>query len=262
MIYPLRTILFAFLAIAWPALVFAAPIEEVTSKNGTKAWLVEDHKLPLIAMHFAFRGGVEQDPVAKQGLANLTTSLLTQGAGPYDTAAFQQQMADNSIVMSFAAGRDALSGSIKTLSADKDKAFGLLQFALAKPHFDKKAVERMRNQQLAALRMQLGNPEWQVRYALFQQIFAAHPYGERRLGSTQTLASITQNDIKTFAATHLAQDNLIVAVAGDIAPAQLALVLDKIFGSLPKHVVLAPVPEVTWPDKTAVILVPRQGTRC
>src|SRR3984957_2115264 len=126
-------VIFLASLLLWSVTAHATDIEEVTSKSGIKAWLVEDHKLPLIALHFAFRGGVEQDPPSKQGLADLTINLLTEGAGPYDAAAFQQQLADHSIEMQFGAGRDALTGSLKALSTDKDKAFELLQLALTAP---------------------------------------------------------------------------------------------------------------------------------
>lgn len=255
----LAFIIGAFLLCSLPA--YATAIEEVTSKGGVKAWLVEDRKLPLIAMQFAFRGGVEQDPADKQGLANLTMDLLTEGAGPYDAAAFQQELADHSIALRFEGGRDALFGSIKTLSADKDTAFDLLRLALTQPHFDKAEIERLRSRQLAALRSQLGNPGWQARYALFQKIFGSHPYGERRLGSTQSLQGLTHNDIRNFAAAHLARDNLVVAVAGDITPKQLGPLLDRVFGNLPRHPKLEPITEVVWPTETAIVLVPRDGTQ-
>src|ERR1700757_1035189 len=99
-------IILGFICLAIPAQ--ATTIQEVTSQGGVKAWLVEDHKLPLIAIHFAFRGGVEEDPADKQGLTNLTMSLLTEGAGPYNAEEFQQELADHSVSMSFEAGRDAL----------------------------------------------------------------------------------------------------------------------------------------------------------
>lgn len=250
----------ALFALSVPAQA-AAKIEEVTSPGGIHAWLVEDHMLPLISMHFAFQGGVEQDPVDKQGLANLTMSLLTQGAGPYSAADFQQQLANHSVIMHFDAGRDALYGDIKCLSAEKDISFDLLNSALTKPRFEDQDIERMRNQQLTSLRIQLGSPDWQARYALLSYIFAGHPYSERKLGTTQSLAKLTREDIADFANKHLARDNLMVAAAGDITPAELASALDRIFGELPAHAELKPVPEVTWPEKTAIILVPREGTQ-
>jgi zinc protease len=241
--------------------VRAADIQEVTSRSGVTAWLIEDHKLPLVSMHFAFRGGLEQDPADKQGLATLTMDLLTEGAGEYDAAAFQQELADHSITLHFDAGRDDLGGSLKCLSSDRQMAFGLLRDALAKPHFDAESVERMRAAQMAALQSQFGNPGWQARYALFQRIFGGHPYGERRLGSPKTLVSITRNDIVNFAAHHLARDNLVVAVAGDMTRQQLAAALDQMFGDLPKHAHLAHVNEIVWPDMPASILVSRAGTQ-
>jgi zinc protease len=75
------------------------------------------------------------------------------------------------------------------------------------------------------------------------------------------LAGLTSGDIKKFAMTHLARDNLIVAVAGDITPAELAVILDETFGNLPEHATLFTVPEIVWPQDTAVILLPREGTQ-
>jgi zinc protease len=239
----------------------AANVQEVTSPHGVTAWLIEDHKLPIIAMQFAFRGGTEQDPANKQGLSNLTMNLLTEGAGDYDAAAFQQKLADNSITLGFEAGRDSLSGTLKSLTQDDATAFDLLRLALTQPRFEKSEFDRLRNQQLAGLRGQLGNPGWQARYALFQQIYGQHPYGERRYGSTQTLAAITRSDIRDFAATHFARDNLVVAVAGDITPKQLGPLLDRAFAELPKHARLATIPEVVWPHDQAIVLVPREGTQ-
>lgn len=239
----------------------AARIQEVTSSSGVKAWLVEDHKLPLIAMSFAFRGGVEQDPADRQGLANLSISLLAEGAGPYDAAAFQQHLSDHSISLKFSAGRDALAGSLKTLSADRQEAFGLLTLALTDAHIDAKDFERLCAEQLSGVRAQFGDPGWQARYGLFQKVFGAHPYGQRRLGTTKTLAKLTREDVKAFIASHLARDNLIVAVAGDISAKELAVLLDQSFGKLPRHARITPVKDVAWPQDAAMILTPREGTQ-
>ncbi|HEY8191546.1 MAG TPA: insulinase family protein, partial [Alphaproteobacteria bacterium] len=50
-------------------------IQEVKSKSGITAWLVEDHTLPLIAVEFAFRGaGAAGDAPDKQGLSQLASN--------------------------------------------------------------------------------------------------------------------------------------------------------------------------------------------
>lgn len=252
-------VLFVLLSLAPP--VRATEVQDVTSPRGLKAWLVEDHKLPLIALRFAWRGGVEQDPADRQGLATLTMDLLTQGAGPYSASAFQDALAAHSIQMSFDAGRDALSGSVKTLSSEKGKAFELLRLAITAPRFEVADIERLRARQRTAQRAQIGDPGWQARYALLNHIFAAHPYSQRGFGTAETLAAITRADIQSFAARHLAQGNLVVAAAGDISAAELAAALDDIFGALPAKDESAPVDEAVWPEKPATLLVPRAGTQ-
>jgi zinc protease len=239
----------------------ATRIQEVTSSGGIKAWLVEDHKLPVIAMHFAFRGGVEQDPVDKQGLANLAMNLMTEGAGTTNATAFQQRLADHSIAMNFSAERDALTGSLKSLSENRQEAFDLLSMALTQPRVEPKDFERERNQQLIALRTQFSSPDWQSRFALFQKIFSDHPYSERRLGSVKTLAGLTRKDVKKFIAEHLARDNVLIAVAGDISPAELARTLDQSFGKLPRHARLAPVSDIEVPQEPSIVMTPREGTQ-
>lgn len=64
-----------------------------------------------------------------------------------------------------------------------------------------------------------------------------------------------------FATHHLARDNLIVAVAGDMTRPQVMAALDQMFGDLPKHAHLTHVADISWPDAAATILVPRVGTQ-
>ncbi len=241
----------------------AIDVQVVTgNKTGVKAWLVEDHKLPIISLRFSFQGGIEQDPADKQGLGALTLQALTEsGAGPYDAAAFQQRLADQSITITFGAERDELVGGIKCLSADKKAAFDLLRLALTSPRFDAADIERLRARQLSGVLSQYGDQRWQARNALLNDIFPNHPYNQRRLGSQQSLKAITRADIQTYAAAHFALDNLTVAAAGDITPAELSAALDRIFAGLPSRAVLKTIPEVPEIGSSSPIVIRRDGTQ-
>src|SRR5690606_7521298 len=88
----------------------AVEIQRVVSPMGIEAWLVESDAVPVIAMEFAFLGGSASDPVGKEGLANLVSTLLDEGAGELDSATFQQRLADAAINLNFDAGTDAFYG--------------------------------------------------------------------------------------------------------------------------------------------------------
>ena len=69
------------------------------------------------------------------------------------------------------------------------------------------------------------------------------------------------DDIRNFAAQHLARDTVTVAVAGDMTAEELSSALDKIFADLPARAKLKPVADVKKIDKTPTILVRRDGTQ-
>ena len=96
----------------------AVEVQRVVSPMGIEAWLVENAAVPVISVEFAFRGGVELDPWGKEGLANLTSILLDEGAGDLDSATFQARLRNAAIQLSFDAGVDAFYGSLKTVTAN------------------------------------------------------------------------------------------------------------------------------------------------
>ena len=110
------------LALAAPA-ARAMTIERVVSPLGIEAWLVRDHTLPMIAVEFAFLGSAEQAPADKPGVANMATSLLDEGAGPYEATAFHDRLERKAIEMNFRTGRDYLRGAMRTLKDKRDEAF-------------------------------------------------------------------------------------------------------------------------------------------
>ncbi|MDD3029211.1 MAG: pitrilysin family protein [Alphaproteobacteria bacterium] len=252
----------AFVAVLITGRAHALTVQEVVGpKTGVKAWLVEEHSVPVIALRLAFQGGGEQDPVEKQGLASLTADALTQGAGSYDANAFQKELVDRSISLDFAAGRDAINGGLKCLREDKEKAFFLLREALTEPRFDREALERLEAQHRAAIRQLFADPSWQARYAFVSHAFKGHPYSQRLLGTLETLASITRDDVRIFAAQHMAKDTLTVAVAGDITPKELASALDTIFKDLPAHARLRPIEDIDVKEMPSPLLIAREGAQ-
>ncbi len=132
-------------------------IQEVTTPKGIKVWLTEDHSLPVIALTFAFRNGTEGNPPAKQGLAQLLSNTLDEGAGDVTAKDYQAALRDHAIDFSFRSSRDNFSGNLRTLVRHKAEAFKLMKLAVAAPRFDAEAVERMRGANLSRIKSYLGD---------------------------------------------------------------------------------------------------------
>lgn len=231
----LATVVFVLVGGLWAGPTAAIEIERVRSPGGIEAWLVRDQTIPMISVSFAFAGAAALDPAGKEGLADMVSSLLDEGAGELDSEAFQKALEDISASLSFDAGRERFRGSLRTLSRGRDAAFGLLRLAVTEPRFDAKPVERIRAQLIASLMSHQENPRRIAGRTWYRTVFPAHPYGNPVAGTTDSIAAVTRADLATFAAERFARDNLVIGVVGDISAAELARRLDEVFGGLPAH---------------------------
>jgi zinc protease len=230
------------LVLAQPAA--ATTVQRVVSPGGIEAWLVEEHAVPMIAVDFSFDGGSAQDPAGREGLADLMSSLLDEGAGDLPSQAFQAKLEDLSVELSFADRRDRFDGEMKTLSENRDAAFELLGLSVNAPRFDAEAVDRMRAQAIAGLRRAEKNPDAIAGRRLSEALFPGHPYGRPSEGTEATLAPILPADLKDAHRRLFVKRGLKVAVVGDIDAATLAPLLDRVFGGLPESGPRTPIADV------------------
>jgi zinc protease len=250
----IRAAVFAFLL--WVPSAGAMTIDRVVSPAGIEAWLVEDHTLPVVAIRFAFPGGAALDPADKSGLAALVASLLDEGAGPYDTAAFQIRLEDLVTTLQFHAGRDQLSGSLRTLKHNLGEVEELLRLALTEPRFEPSAIERVRGQIVASLAQQAQNPRSLAGRLWMRDAFEDHPYGQNVDGTTASVGAISRADLLGFVADQLRRGGMVVGAVGDLNRDELAAFVDRVFGGLPIGSGVVDVAE-TRPAEGGALLISR-----
>lgn len=230
-------------------------VNSVVSRGGIEAWHVESAVVPLVAIAFTFEGGTAQDPEGKAGVAQMLARLLDEGAGPYNSDAFQERLAARAIELSFNAGPDGLGGSLKTLVKHADEAFELLRLALAEPRFDQDAIERVRAQTIAGLRYQQNDPGVMATKRFFAEAFPGHPYGRPGSGTVESVAAITRDDLVALHRTILNRARVKIAAVGAIGSSELGAALDRVFGALPEDSVLRTVPPVTITGRGEQVVV-------
>ncbi len=223
----------------------AMKIQEITSPGGIKAWLVEEHSVPLMALRFSFEGGSAQDPAGKEGLAHFMSGMMDEGAGELDAKAFQGRMEELAVRLSFSEGRDAYYGSFETLTVNRKDALALLKLAVTKQRFDADAVERVRGQLLASLQYAAKSPDSVAGNAWIATAFAGHPYGRPNEGTPASMKAIGRDDLAGYMKRIFAKDTLRVVAVGDIDAATLSAVLDDVFGGLSPKAELTRIEDTT-----------------
>lgn len=223
----------------------AVEIQQITTSKGIKAWLVEEHSVPLIAVRFAFRGGAALDPAEQVGLAAILSGTLDEGAGSLDSQAFQKALKQNAVRLSFDAGRDNFFGRLETLSANKEQAFELLRLALNEPRFDADPVDRIKAQITESLKRRSNDPESVAIRTWMTIAFKDHPYARDPQGSIEGVAAVTPDHLRTLVGELFTKKGLVVSVVGDIDADTLSGYLDKAFGDLSDAPVATAVPQAS-----------------
>ncbi|MCW5748403.1 MAG: insulinase family protein [Alphaproteobacteria bacterium] len=226
----LAALTFVALAVAAPAA--AVDIKALTTPAGIKLWLVEDRTAPVISISYSFDGGSAQDPVGKEGLAQLMAALLDQGAGPYDAPAFKSHQEDIAARLNFGVSVDRFSGTVRMLRDYREPSIDLLRLALHEPRFDADAVQRVQRQFVSGLRRSEQQPNAVAGRTLARAMFGQHVYARPADGTIAGIEAITIEDLKGQAKRQFARDRLRLAIVGDVTEAEAVALVDRAFGDL------------------------------
>ena len=194
-------------------------------------------------MSFSFSGGTAQDPVGKEGVTNLLSTMLDEGAGNLDGSQFQALGENIGMELSFSADRDYFSGTMQTLAENSAQAFDLLLVALNEPRFGDQSIERMRQAILKNLKRAKSSPRRIASVIMREALFNDHPYARSNNGTIDSVANLSRDDIVQIHRRIVARDGLVIGVVGAIDKAELGAVIDKVFGPLPQASQLTQISE-------------------
>jgi len=212
----------------------ALDIKEVNYYKNKKAWLVNDNNLPIVAIKLAFKAGSGIDLKGKRGTANLTASLLDEGAGNYSAKEFKKVLADNSITLNFSITQDNFYINLYTLKENLGLSFQLLDLALTKPTFKLEEINRIKSNIKLILEDSYKDPD-EIGSRLFREIlFEGHPYEFDTLGVSEDIDKITKKDLENFLENNLRIENLYIAASGDINEYELKKYLKEYFKKFDK----------------------------
>lgn len=226
-------------AAIWFVLITALParaieIESVTSPAGFKAWLVEDHSIPFVALELRFRGGTSLDAPDTRGAVNLMTGLLEEGAGDLLAQDYARALESLAASFSYASDRDTVSVSARFLSENKADVMELLRQTLQEPRFDQDALDRVRAQVLAGLRSEETDPNDIAGKVFAAKTYGSHPYGTSENGTIQSVTALTRQNIFDAYEAVFATDRVYVSAVGDITAEELGALMDKLLSGLPE----------------------------
>lgn len=184
-------------------------------KNGTVAYVVPDHELPLVNIRILVHTGDYVVPKGKEGLAALTGYLLAHGGTKSMTAEqLEERLAFLAANLSIDCGDTSAVINLNLLSKDLDEGMKILREILTEPRFQDDKITLAKDQTMQGIRQR--NDESQAiegrerAFLAFGEDFWANQYS-----TAASIESLTKADFQDFHRKWFHPDNFVIAVNGD-----------------------------------------------
>ncbi|MGR8918622.1 MAG: M16 family metallopeptidase, partial [Gammaproteobacteria bacterium] len=186
----------AALALLAPAVAAGPDIQHWTTANGARVYFVEAPEIPMLDVRATFAAGSARDGDMK-GIANLTSSLLSEGAGELDADAFSRALGATGAALSTGALRDMAYVKVRSLSEARyaEPALDLFVEAVAAPRFDADALARVKAQAMTSFKHKQQSPGTIAEETFYAKLYADHPYASPPDGTEASEAAIEREDV-------------------------------------------------------------------
>ena len=233
--------LFLILLTALPA---QAANVKIVEANGVRAWVIEDHILPIVAIQLTFKNaGYAYDPPGREGLGFEVASMLNEGAGIYNSQEFQKLLEENAIRFGPDVSKDNFYLSLKTLTQNLDLALDLTDLALSSPHFAADDLARIKAQTLSIIRKKSESQGEIAADEFAKAVFGSHPYARPQEGTAPSINKIVSADLQRFTRDKFGKDNLLISIVGDVDETTAKDIISKITQHLPEDSKTKDLPE-------------------
>jgi zinc protease len=227
--------------------------------NGLKVLVLEDRRIPRVALSFTVRRGEAMVDPKRAGLASYTAELMKRGAGDRDALALATAVDEIGAALSVAADWDSMTVSVSGLSRDLPLLFEILGDVVLRPSFDRREAVRARTEILASLEKAKDSPATLSSWYTYQALFEGHRFGVASVGNTLTVAGLDDAAARRFHGKVFVPNNAIFAASGDVQGKTMVEMANRMFGSMPRSEVPAagPPPSLPAPTATKILIVDR-----
>lgn len=211
--------------------------------NGIEILGIEHKELPLVDFQITINGGWLLDEIDKVGTANLTARMLMQGTKNKTSLELEQAIEDLGANINVYTGEDAIIVKANCLSSKFDEAFNLVKEIMLEPRWDVKEFERLKNENIESLKRMKTSAS-----STASLVYAKLIYGDSNilskniLGSEQSLAYITIEDLKNYYKKGISPQNANITIVGDVSESDAMELFETLEDSWKKNDVVVNYP--------------------
>jgi zinc protease len=213
-----------------PAVTLPA-IQKRMLSNGLPVWIVELHEVPIVQVNLVVLSGSGDDPAGKFGIANLTASMLTEGAGSRSALEIADAIDFLGADLSTNSSSDASAVRLNVPVARLADALAVMADVAERPTFPEAELSRQKLQRITGIIQARDNPEAISQLGFARVVYGTtNRYGTAIAGTAQTIQGFTVADVRAFYSMAYHPANAALVVVGDVTPDRVVPMLETQFG--------------------------------
>jgi predicted Zn-dependent peptidase len=230
-------------------------------KNGQPLYVISKPGSGLFSGQIIIDGGERLLTNEQAGLASLSATLLTRGAGKLDATAYADAVTTLGARIQAGNGTNSMTLSVAGLTSRLDATLALMADALMRPTLAPEDVAREKDLALAGLRSRSENANRVAQTVGRQALFGGgDPRGRPGDGFEGTVEKLTRDDLAQWTPRLFAPTHATLVFAGDFTPEQIKAALDRALSGWKGEGQAAPAPlAAVIAPQPGILLVDRPG---
>ncbi|MCX9533669.1 M16 family metallopeptidase [Vibrio cholerae] len=194
---------------------------DVYFDNGVQLLGTQTRETPTVLIEIQLPACERQVAMGKEGLANLTASLLQEGSQNRSAEAIQAQLDKLGSSIQVVAGAYSTSIVVSSLKKNLPETLQITQEMLLKPAFKQSDFARLQQQMLQGVVYQHQQPSWLASQATRQVLWGESLFARSGDGTQASISALTLKDVKQFYRQHYTPHGAQIAVVGDISAREI-----------------------------------------
>jgi zinc protease len=202
-------------------------IEKHVLDNGLTVLLKENHTNPIVYVGSYSLAGARFE--RKNGLANFVANMMPRGTRKRSGEKISQTIDAMGAEYFCSANHTRIQSGLTVLTADFEDGLDLFADVLTDPKFDAGEMDKERPLIEAAILARSDNWTTDAMDRMLAELMPDHPYGRSPVGTKDSIAGITRDDLVSHQAAFVRPENTVLTVFGDIEPSEALSMVERAF---------------------------------
>ncbi len=210
-------------------------LKEFELENGIKVIYYQRKELPLFSFAIGFDTGQYEDPEGKEGLFNLTISLIDKGTKKFDVFKISEFFDSYGARFDITPSKNFLTVSVLCREDFSEKIVNFLFHILTEPAFKEEEILKEKMRIITEILQEREEPEILVSKKFYEVLYENTPLSHPIEGYEETIRKIEKKDIENFYFEKILKKNIYISATTSLDFDKFKRILKNTFARLDKR---------------------------